>query len=51
LNEAAGGRLRFLQGGVPVVRGALLIGAVAVGGGTSQQQDEAIATDGIAAIP
>ena len=50
LNEAAGGRLRFLQGAVPVVRGGLLLGAVAVGGGTSQTQDEAIATDGAAAI-
>jgi len=50
LNEATGGRLRFLQGGVPVVRGGLLIGAVAAGGGTSQQ-DETIATDGAAAIP
>ena len=51
LNEGAGGRLRFLQGGVPIVRGGLLLGAVAIGGGTSQQQDEAIASDGAAAIP
>jgi uncharacterized protein GlcG (DUF336 family) len=50
LNDAAGGRLRFLQGAVPVVRGGLLLGAVAVGGGTTQQQDEAIANDGAATI-
>jgi uncharacterized protein GlcG (DUF336 family) len=49
LNEATGNRLRFLQGGVPVVRSGLLLGAVAAGGATSQQ-DEAIATDGAAAI-
>jgi uncharacterized protein GlcG (DUF336 family) len=50
LNEATGGRLRFIAGGVPVVRGGLLLGAVAAGGGTSQQ-DEKIATEGAAAVP
>ena len=50
LHEASGGRLTFLPGGLPVVRGGRLIGAVAVGGATPQQ-DEAIATDGAAAIP
>ena len=50
VNESTGGRLRFGAGGVPIVRGGVLIGAVAVGGATPQQ-DEAIANDGAAAIP
>ncbi len=50
LNEATGGRLRFIAGGVPVVRGGLLLGAVAAGGGTSEQ-DEMIAAEGAPAIP
>jgi uncharacterized protein GlcG (DUF336 family) len=50
VNEATGGRLSFLPGGVPIVRSGVLIGAVAAGGATSQQ-DESIAADGAAAIP
>lgn len=49
VNEASGGRLRFLPGGVPIVRSGTLVGAVAAGGGTSQQ-DEIIAADGAAAV-
>ena len=50
VNESTGGRLRFGAGGVPIVRGGVLIGAVAVGGATPQQ-DETVANDGAAAIP
>lgn len=49
VNESTGGRLRFGPGGVPIVRGGVLIGAVAVDGGTSL--DEAIAKDAAAALP
>jgi uncharacterized protein GlcG (DUF336 family) len=49
VNESTGGRLRFAPGGVPIVRGGLLVGAVAVDGAAAQ--DEAIATDGAAAFP
>jgi glc operon protein GlcG len=48
-NDASGGRLRYLQGGVPIVRGGLVIGAVAVSGATAQQ-DEDIAKAGLAAL-
>ena len=51
VNESTGGRLRFGAGGVPIVRGGVLIGAVAVGGATTPQQDETVANDGAAAIP
>jgi uncharacterized protein GlcG (DUF336 family) len=50
VNEASGGRLRFQQGAVPIVRGGVLLGAVAAGGATGPQ-DEAIATDGAATVP
>lgn len=50
VNESTGGRLRFVAGGVPIVRGGVLIGAVAVGGATPEQ-DETVANDGAAAIP
>jgi uncharacterized protein GlcG (DUF336 family) len=50
VNESTGGRLRFGAGGVPIVRGGVLIGAVAVGGATPPQ-DETVANDGAAAIP
>jgi len=50
LNDATGNRLRFLQGGVPLIRNGQIIGAVAAGGATSQQ-DEDIAKSGAAAIP
>jgi uncharacterized protein GlcG (DUF336 family) len=48
-NDASGGRLRFLQGGVPIVRNGLVIGAVAASGATAQQ-DEDISKAGLAAI-
>lgn len=48
LNEATGGRLRFVQGGVPIVRNGETVGAVAASGATSQQ-DEDIAKSGLVA--
>ena len=40
LNELSGGRLRFLQGAVPLVRGGFTVGAIAGSGGTSQQDED-----------
>jgi glc operon protein GlcG len=50
LNEASGGRLRFLQGAVPIIRGGYVVGAVA-GSGATGQQDEQIAAAGLAGLP
>jgi glc operon protein GlcG len=50
LNDASGGRLRFIQGGVPVVRGGFTVGAVAASGASSQQ-DEEISRSGLSAAP
>jgi len=49
VNDSTGGRLRFAPGGVPIVRGGWLVGAVAVDGASAQ--DEEIANDGAAAFP
>ena len=49
LNDATGGRLRFLQGAVPIVRGGFVVGAVA-GSGATSQQDEQAAMAGLAAL-
>ena len=43
LNDASGGRLRFLQGAVPVVRGGFVVGAVGASGATAQQDEQAAA--------
>ena len=48
-NDATGGRLRFLQGAVPIVRNGVIVGAVAASGATSQQ-DEDIAKSGLRTI-
>lgn len=50
LNEMTGRRMNFLQGGVPIFRGGVLIGAVGVSGGGTSQYDEEIAVAGIGAI-
>ena len=50
LNDATGGRLRFIQGGVPIVRSGFTVGAVAASGATSQQ-DEEISRAGLTAAP
>ena len=44
-NEATVGRLRFIQGAVPIIRGGFVVGAVGASG-ASAQQDEQIATAG-----
>jgi len=42
LNEATGGRLRFLQGALPIVRSGLTVGAVAASGATAQQDEDTV---------
>lgn len=49
-NDATGGRLRFMQGAVPIVRNGLILGAVGASGASSQQ-DEQVATAGLGALP
>jgi glc operon protein GlcG len=44
-----GGRLAFAQGALPIVRDGEIIGSVGVGGGTSQQDEDA-ARAGIATL-
>ena len=50
LNDATGGRLRFIQGAVPIIRKGFIVGAIGASGATSQQ-DEDIAKSGLVAIP
>lgn len=50
LNDATGGRLRFIQGAVPIVRNGFVVGAVA-GSGATSAQDEQAATAGLAGLP
>ena len=40
MNEATGGRFRFLQGALPIVRGGFTVGAIAASGATSQQDED-----------
>ena len=49
LNESTGGRLRYLQGAVPIVRNGVTIGAIGASGANSQQ-DEDVARAGLAAV-
>lgn len=42
LNEATGGRFRFLQGAVPIVRGGFTVGAAAASGATAQQDEDIV---------
>ena len=42
MNEATGGRFRFLQGALPVVRGGFTVGAIAASGATSQQDEDSV---------
>lgn len=39
LNEATGGRLRFFQGAVPIVRDGYVVGAVGASGASSQEDE------------
>jgi len=50
LSDASGGRLRFIQGAVPIVRKGFIVGAVGASGATSAE-DEQIAKAGAAALP
>ena len=40
LNEASGGRLRFFQGAVPIVRGGYTVGAVGASGASAQDDED-----------
>ncbi len=40
VNEATGGRLRFFQGAVPIVRGGFTVGAVGASGASSQDDED-----------
>lgn len=42
LNVQTGGRLRFLQGALPIVRGGFTVGAIAGSGASAQQDEEAV---------
>jgi glc operon protein GlcG len=44
LNESTGGRFRFFQGALPVVRGGITVGAVAASGATAQQDEDVVKT-------
>ena len=48
INDLMSGRLRFIQGAVPIVRDGVVVGAIAASGATSQQ-DEDVAKSGLAA--
>jgi glc operon protein GlcG len=43
INAASGGRMIMGQGAVPLLRNGTLVGAVGVGGGTSQQDEDCAA--------
>jgi glc operon protein GlcG len=51
MNEATGGRLRFFQGAVPIVRDGYTVGAVGASGASSQDDEDnvkaALATVGL----
>ena len=40
MNEATGGRLRFFQGAVPIIRGGYTVGAVGASGASSQADED-----------
>jgi uncharacterized protein GlcG (DUF336 family) len=42
LNVQTGGRLRFLQGALPIVRGGFTVGAIASSGASAQQDEDAV---------
>lgn len=49
IREASGGHMIMGQGAVPILRGGVVVGAVGVGGGTAQE-DEDCAKAGAAAL-
>jgi uncharacterized protein GlcG (DUF336 family) len=42
LNDATGGRFRFFQVAVPIVRGGFTVGAIAASGATAQQDEDTV---------
>ena len=42
LNDDTGGRLRFFQGALPIVRGGYTVGAVGSSGASSQDDEDAV---------
>jgi len=44
IQEASGGRMIMGQGAVPIMRGDVLVGAVGVGGGTAQEDEDCART-------
>lgn len=42
MNESTGGRFRFLQGALPIVRGGFTVGAIAASGASSQQDEDSV---------
>ena len=50
LQLETGGRLRFFQGALPIVRGGVVVGAIGASGATAQQDEDA-AKAALAAVP
>lgn len=42
MNDSTGGRFRFLQGALPIVRGGFTVGAIAASGASSQQDEDSV---------
>jgi len=42
MNESTGGRFRFLQGALPIVRGGFTVGAIAASGASAQQDEDSV---------
>jgi uncharacterized protein GlcG (DUF336 family) len=42
LNDSTGGRLRFFQGGLPIVRNGFTVGAMGASGATAQQDEDVV---------
>lgn len=51
LNEATGGRLRFIPGAVPIIRNGVILGAVGASGASAQQDEQAASAGLGAALP
>ena len=49
LNDNTGGRLRFFQGAVPIVRGGYTVGAIGASGASAQDDEDAV-TAGLRAV-
>ena len=49
LNDSTGGRLRFFQGAVPIVRGGYTVGAIGASGASAQDDEDAV-TAGLRAV-